>query len=91
MAGSHQESNTRHLVCAASAQPLCYDNWTTTSPHNSVGSTEMPQSHTQQELRNVTLISFIKVTLPCFCSLMSEICDYNFVYAYIDSPSYKEF
>ena len=51
----------------------------------------MPQSHTQQQLRNVTLVSLIKVTLQCFCPLMSGICDYNFIYAYIDSPSYKEF
>ena len=33
-AGSHQESNSGHLACAASALPLSYDNWTTTNPHN---------------------------------------------------------
>ena len=33
-AGSHWESEPGHLACAASALPLSYDNWTTTSPHN---------------------------------------------------------
>ena len=31
-ASSHQESNPGHLACAASALPLSYDNWRTTSP-----------------------------------------------------------
>ena len=31
-AGSRWELNPGHLACAASALPLSYDNWTTTSP-----------------------------------------------------------
>ena len=30
--GSHQESNSGYLACAASALPLSYDNWKATSP-----------------------------------------------------------
>ena len=33
-ARSRRESNPGHLACAASALPLSYDNWTTTSLHN---------------------------------------------------------
>ena len=33
-AGSHRELNPGHLACAASALPLSYDSWTTTSSHN---------------------------------------------------------
>ena len=33
-ASSFWELNQEHLACIASAMPLSYDNWTTTSPHN---------------------------------------------------------
>ena len=33
-AGSRWDSNPGHLTCAASALPLSYNNWTTTSPHS---------------------------------------------------------
>ena len=33
-ASSCRELNPGHLACIASALPLSYDNWTTTSPHN---------------------------------------------------------